>query len=59
MAFVVGVLAVCAGVLLAAAESPHVRDRARLDRLSVLLLSASAAAVAAGVAFVVRQWTAA
>jgi hypothetical protein len=56
MVVMVGVLAACAGVLLAALESPHVRDTARLDRLSIVLLAGTAAAVAAGVAFAIRQW---
>ena len=56
MVVVEGVLAACAGVLLAAMESPHVRDKTRLDRLSIVLLAGTAAAIAAGLAFAIRQW---
>jgi hypothetical protein len=52
-AVVVAVLAACTGVLLAAIESPHVRDRARLTRCSIVLLTVTAAAVATGAALAV------
>ena len=49
-------LAACAGVLLAALDSPHGYDGARLRRFSIALLATSAAAVAAGAAFAAGQW---
>ncbi len=54
-ALAVGALAACAGVLLAALESPHGHDGARLRRCSIVLLATTAAAVAAGAAFAAGQ----
>ena len=48
-----GVVAACAGVLLAALDSPHVRDERRLERLCVVLLAVAAAATVTGAAFAV------
>ncbi len=44
IALVGGVVAACAGVLLAALDSPHVRDARRLERLCVVQLAVAAAA---------------
>ena len=55
MGFVVGVLSVCAGILLAALDSPQLRGKTRIkERASIALLAAVAASVAAGVV----QWLA-
>lgn len=54
---VLGVLAAWAGVVLAALDSPHVRDRARIERSSVLLLTVTAASAAAGAGSVLLNWT--
>jgi hypothetical protein len=56
MAFVAGLIAASVGVLLAALDSPHVHDRARLKRWSIALLTATAAV---GAASAVLQWVAA
>lgn len=48
MFFVLSVLAACAGVVLAALDSPHVRDKARLERFSTVLVIVTAVSVAAG-----------
>jgi hypothetical protein len=56
MVLVAGVLAAWAGVLLAALDSPHVHDRARLRRVSIALLTVTAGTVAAGAAFAVQRW---
>ena len=59
MGFVVGVLSVCAGILLAALDSPQLRDKIRVkERASIVLLAAVAASVAAGVVQAVRTWLA-
>jgi hypothetical protein len=42
-ALVIGALAVCAGVVLAAAESPGTRDTTRIDKVSVVLIATVAA----------------
>ncbi|GLY93239.1 hypothetical protein [Actinoplanes sp. NBRC 103695] len=47
IAFAGMALAACTGVLLAALDSPHVRDSPRLRRLSMVLLAASAATLTA------------
>jgi hypothetical protein len=49
-------LAAVLGVVLAALESPHVPDRARVERLSGILVAAGAATVAISGALVVRGW---
>jgi len=59
MGFVVAVLSVCTGVILAALESPQLRDRNRLkERASVVLLAAVSVSVAAGVVQAMRLWLA-
>lgn len=58
MAFVAGVLAASAGVLLAALDNPHVRDRVRLKRWSVALITATAAVVTVGAVSAVQGWIA-
>ncbi len=55
MPFVMGALAACTGVLLAAMESPRLHDRARLQRFSVALLAATAAAIAISAAIAIHQ----
>jgi hypothetical protein len=42
-ALVIGALAVCAGVVLAASESPGTRDTTRIDKVSVVLIATVAA----------------
>lgn len=59
MAFVVGALAACTGVLLAALETPRWHGQPRLQRFSVALLTATAAAVAVGAAVAVQRLIAA
>ncbi|GID97827.1 hypothetical protein ACFQFC_08305 [Amorphoplanes digitatis] len=58
IALPVVLLAALVGVLLAAADSPHVQDKARIERLSTLLLVAGAVTMAGGGAFVVHGWLA-
>lgn len=47
LAFAGMALAACTGVLLAALDSPHLRDHVRLRRLSTVLLAAAAATLTA------------
>jgi hypothetical protein len=48
MLFVLGALAAWAGILLAALESPHVRDQTRIERSSTALVAVTAVTAATG-----------
>jgi len=50
------VLAAAVGVVLAALESPHAPHRARVERVSGVLVAAGAATIAIGGALAVRGW---
>ena len=50
IAFAAAGLAICWGALLAAFDDPDARDKARIKRLSAVMLAVSAAVVAMGVA---------
>jgi hypothetical protein len=49
-------LAVSAGVVLAAVDGPYAFDKARTERVSVLVVAFGAVTMAAGGAFVMRDW---
>ena len=56
MPLLMGMLAACVGVLLAALDSPSLHDQPRLQRFGIALLSVTAAAVAVGAAVAVQRW---
>ncbi|ROP33778.1 hypothetical protein [Couchioplanes caeruleus] len=56
MGLVGAVLAVCAGMYLAALEHPRVCDKVRVERIGVALLVAAAACLSVVVVQVVRSW---
>jgi hypothetical protein len=56
MLFILGVLAAWVGVVLAALESPHVRNRARVERSSIALLVVTGVSVAAGAGRALLNW---
>ena len=49
-------LAVAVGVILAALDGPYAPDKARTERVSVLLVAVGAATITAGGAFIMRDW---
>lgn len=50
------VLAAAIGVVLAALESPHPPDKARIERISTMVVAAGAAVLAIGGTLMVRGW---
>ncbi|WP_328475927.1 hypothetical protein OHA21_20600 [Actinoplanes sp. NBC_00393] len=56
MLFVLGALAAWAGVVLAALDSPHVRDKTRIERSSIALLAVTAITTAAGAGRALLNW---
>lgn len=56
MLFVFAALAAGIGIVLAALDSPHIRDKRWLERSSAVLLAVTAASVAAVAGRVVLSW---